>query len=467
MKRLWRIWRRGLRGHLGPLRGDTNARGYENALYGVADYLALPIGMLLAAPFLLRHLGAAQYGVWILASAAVSGGGVVSCGFGDAVIKYVGECRGRKDWPRVTRIVRNMVSINLTLSGMLAIALWYLAPYVTRHIVKIDIELQTPCLQSLRIGSGLLLVKSIESVFISALRAFETYGPTVRIAICSRFAILIAAIAVTKYGHSVVWIMVATLFISALGTLGQALALKNKIGRFSAMPGWHQGTVSDIAAFGTFSWLQAIAGVVFNHVDRFVVGFLMGAPAVAYYGLCVQAAQPIHGLISSGMHFLFPHLSARYSVAPISEIRRKVALAIKVNLILVGALSLPVLVFGRHVLTMWIGAAFGQQPPLMFPIVVCSFALLGLNVTAHYALLAVGQVRVVTYLNILAGVVMLLFMAILIPKHGLQGAALARVVYGPITWVAYFQLYRVVWRAEPRSFLSQSPIYKVATTSTD
>lgn len=357
MKRLCRTWRLGLRGHLGPLRGDTKARGYENAFYGVADYLALPTGMLLAAPFLLRHLGAAQYGVWILASAAVSGGGIVSCGFGDAVIKYVGECRGRKDWPGVIRIVRNMVSINLALSGMLAIALWYLAPNVTRHIVKIDIELQTPCLQSLRIGSGLLLVKSIESVFISTLRAFETYRSTVRIAICSRFAILTAAIALTKHGHGVVWIMVATLFISALGTLAQALALKNKIGRFSAMPAWHQVTVSDIAAFGTFSWLQAIAGVVFNHVDRFVVGFLMGAPAVAYYGLCVQAAQPIHGLISSGMHFLFPHLSARYSVAPISEIRRKVVLAIKVNVILVGALSLPVLVFGRHVLTKWIGVA--------------------------------------------------------------------------------------------------------------
>ncbi len=80
---------------------DAREPGYANAFYGVADYLALPIGMLLAAPFLLRHLGAAQYGVWILASAAVSSGGIVSGSFGDAVIKYVGDCRGRKDWPGV------------------------------------------------------------------------------------------------------------------------------------------------------------------------------------------------------------------------------------------------------------------------------------------------------------------------------------------------------------------------------
>ena len=35
---------------------------------------------------------------------------------------------------------------------------------------------------------------------------------------------------------------------------------------------------------------------------------------------------------------------------------------------------------------------------------------------------------------------MLLLMAMLIPKHGLQGAALARLVYGPITCLAYLSV---------------------------
>jgi O-antigen/teichoic acid export membrane protein len=464
MSQLWKTWRTKLHSPRSQLMSDTGRQGYANAIYGVADYLALPIGMLLAAPFLLRHLGTAQYGVWILASAAVSSGGIISGSFGDAAIKYVGECRGRRDWSGVTRIVRNMISINLTLSGILAAALWCLAPYVTRHVVKVDLGLEATCLKSLRIGSGLLLVKSVESVFICTLRAFETYGTTVRIAICSRIAILAAAIALAGYGRNVVWIMFVTLLVSTSGMLAQIFALQKKIGFFSPLPSWHKRTASDIAAFGTFSWLQAISAVVFSHIDRFFVGFFMGAPAVAYYGLCVQAAQPIHGLISSGMHFLFPHLSARYSVAPITEIRRKVALAIKVNVLLVSILSLPVIIFGRHVLTAWIGAAFTYQPQLMFPIIVCSFALLGLNVTAHYALLAVGQVRILTYLNLFAGAVMLTLMALLIPRHGLQGAALARLVFGPITCLAYFQVYRVVWRAKTQTLLPRSPIYKVAAT---
>jgi O-antigen/teichoic acid export membrane protein len=305
-------------------------------------------------------------------------------------------------------------------------------------------------------------MKSIESVFISTLRAFETYGSTVRISICSRIAILAAAVVLSRSGFNVVSIMTATLFITAVGALAQALALKSKIRDFLPLPSWHMKTVLDIASFGSFSWLQAIASVVFSHADRFFVGFFIGAPAIAYYGLCVQAAQPIHGLISSGMHFLFPHLSARYPVASLSEIRRKIILALKVSGTMVVLLSLPLIVFGHRLLTLWIGFSFTQQPPLMFPITVCSFALLGMNVTAHYALLAAGYVRVVTYLNLLAGIVMLLVMAVLIPKYGLQGAALARLVYGPITCLAYAHLYRIIWRAEPDTSLMQSSIYKTA-----
>jgi O-antigen/teichoic acid export membrane protein len=446
---------------------DARSRGWTNAFYGVADYLVLPIGMLLAAPFLLTHLGTAQYGVWVLAGAAVSGSGIVSGSFGDAAIKHVGDCRGRGDWPGVVRIVRNMISINLVLSSVLAIALWYLAPYVARHIVKVDRELQTICLRSLRIGSGLLLMRSIESVFISALRAFETYGSTVRISICSRTMILIFAIVLTRYGRDVVWIMVATLLTSTFSTVAQAIALKKQIGTFSSLPSWHYKTVSDIATFGTFSWIQAISSVVFSHADRFFVGFFIGAPAIAYYGLCVQAAQPIHGLISSGLHFLFPHLSTRLPVAPLSEIRRKLVMAFKINFVLVGALSLPLTVCGGRVLSAWLRPAFGLQPLLMFPIIVCSFALLGMNVTAHYALLAMGHARVVTYLNLLAGIVMLLVMVLLVPKHGVQGAAWARLVYGPITCLAYFHLYRMTWRAERHTLPQQPPICKVAATGTD
>jgi O-antigen/teichoic acid export membrane protein len=467
MKKLGYVWRRRVLAPQRWLMDAAKGRSRANACYGMADYLVLPIGMLLAAPFLIRHLGPAQYGVWILAGAAVNGGGIVSTGFGDAAIKYVGDCRGRGDGPGVIRIVRNMIAINLALSGSLSIALWCLAPYVTGHIVKVDRELQTICVESLRIGGGLLVVRSMESVFISTLRAFEIYGTTVRISVCSRVLILILTVALAQYGRTLVAIMIATVFVSISGMLAQALAVRRKIGNFPLMPSWQRKTLSEIVGFGSFSWLQAMSGVVFSHADRFFVGFFMGAPAVAYYSLCVQAAQPIHGLSSSGLHFLFPHLSSRLRIASVAEIRRKITVAFIVNAGLITAIALPLIFFGSLLFPKWIGPAFAQEPPVIFRTIVWSFTFLGLNVTAHYALLAVGRVRVVTYLNLLAGVVMLLSMAILIPRYGLQGAASARVLYGPITCIAYLYLHRTVSRWEPQIVVPRAPLCKMAATGTD
>jgi O-antigen/teichoic acid export membrane protein len=90
-----------------------------------------------------------------------------------------------------------------------------------------------------------------------------------------------------------------------------------------------------------------------------------------------------------------------------------------------------------------------------------------MNVTAHYALLAVGKVRVITYLNLIAGLVMLALMAIVIPSYGLQGAALARLIYGPITWLTYFQLYRILWREIPAARSSDTILHPAMLSHLD
>jgi O-antigen/teichoic acid export membrane protein len=416
-----------------------------NAVYGSADYLVQPILMLLAAPFLLHRLGAAQYGLWVLASAAVSSGNLFSSGFGDAAIKYISASRGCNDLDKATLIVRCMITINLLLSTGTAVLIWCIAPSLVRHIVHADIPLQRIGQQSLRIGCILLVVKSIESVFISTLRAFERYGPAFRIASFMRVLILLAAVLLVAKGYGVVSILYATLFLSIFGVVLQALSLRSNVADFALIPAWDTGTMRIIAGFGCFSWLQALIGVASTQADRLLIGFLLGAPALAYYSICTQAAQPIHGLISSGYHFLFPHLSARSSVAPVRDLRRTIITAFRANILLVVILAAPMIFFSRYILTLWMGPVFAANASGTLSIVAWSYALLGLNVTAYYSLLALGRVRFVSFLNLAATVAMLAAMALLIPHWGMQGAAAGRLIYGPITWITYAVLYKIVW----------------------
>jgi O-antigen/teichoic acid export membrane protein len=428
---------------MGPAAGGRRA-AIVNSSYAVADYVTQPLGMLVAAPYLLQHMGAGQFGVWMLASAAVSSGSLLSSGFGDAAVKYVSMYRGRDDWQGVTRIVRGMITINLALSSLLAIILSIVAPYAVSHIAHIDGRLQRVCLESFRIGSLLLVVRSLDSVFVSTLRAFERYSPAVRIAMYSRVSALLAAVLLVSRGFGVASMMVATLVISGVAVVAQGIAVRVHVGKIVMLPSLHRETISTIAGFGCFSWLQALASVAFSQVDRLVVGVFLGAPAVAYYGICSQAAQPIHGIVGSALHVLFPHLSSRLESRSIVELRATIFAALKANVLLAVLMGVPVVVLSRTLLSWWMGAEFARMAWPVLSILAASFILLGLNVTGFYTLLALGQVRLVTWISLGAGAVMLALMVLLTPRFGMVGTASARLVIGPITWAMYLPLRRML-----------------------
>jgi O-antigen/teichoic acid export membrane protein len=414
----------------------------SNSMYGVLDYVAQPAAMLLAAPILLHRLGIASYGVWLIASAAVGAGSIVSSGFGDAVIQRVAALRATGDVGSIRQVVANLLTINLVLSGIFAILLWAAVPWMTGRVTHFDPSLRESCAWSLRIGALLMMLKSIESVFICAQRAFEEYGPAVRIAIATRLLTTLAAVGLALRGHGVPALMLATAGLTALGAAVQGAALRQHLGGDLFKPGFDRATLVELGSFGGFTWLQAVSGVLFSQADRLLLGTFLGASSVSYYGICVQMAQPIHGLTAAGLHFLFPHLALRFASGKLAALRRPVYSAMAVNAVLAAVFTAGLMLFGPWLLGHWIGDSFADHADGLLVVLAAGFGLLALNVTGHYAMLALGKVRSVTAWNVAGGAAMLLAMAAWVPGHGVRGAAWARLCYGPITCLIYLPLLR-------------------------
>jgi O-antigen/teichoic acid export membrane protein len=411
-----------------------------NAAYGVLDYAAYPVGMLLVAPIILRNMGTAQYGIWAVVTAAISMGSIIASGFGDANIQHVASQRGLGQHDALVRTVRCMIGINLVLGTALALIAWVLAPVAARHLVSSHSGLRQDCLWSLRIASLLLWLRTMESVCISTQRAFGRYGAAVRISILARVLSLAAAAALTFVFHSVVGIVAAAALFNLLGTGLQFSDLRRLLHAESLAPAWDKNAMKALLAFGAFSWLQAVSGLVFSQADRLFLGVSLGALAVASYALCAQLAQPIYGFAASGLHFLFPHLAERSASRTTSDMRKTVLVALACNLLFVAAATATLMHFGQRILFTWAGADIARSSTAIFPVIIWSSALLACNVTGTYTLLAFGRVRVVTWFNLAAGATMLLLMTWLLPRFGVYGLALARLSYGSITLLLYLPL---------------------------
>jgi len=152
-------------------------------------------------------LGAAEYGLWMIATALISAGGIVASGFCDACIQRVAQLRGAGELDSVPATVRSMLGINLALGTILALAMWIASSLAARHIAISQLTPPKECLLALRIASVAILLRAIESVAVGAQRAFERYRGTVQVSAATRIATLASAAAIAWFGGRTVAIL--------------------------------------------------------------------------------------------------------------------------------------------------------------------------------------------------------------------------------------------------------------------
>ena len=419
----------------------------SNALYGLLDYGSYPVGMLIVAPIILRHRGPSEYGIWTITTALVSIGGILASGFGDANIQQLasrlGSSEGRLGIDSdLTRVVRTMMSIHLALGIVLAVVAWLTTPVLAFHISVAEPGSYVQCLWCFRLASILILTRAIETVCVSTQRAFQRYGTSIRISITMRLMCLAFAALLAIAGQDIILIVASTAALTVAGLWLQLRDLKRLFAGASLMPALDYTELSGLFSFGIFSWLIAVSGMTFNQIDRLMLGTSLGATALASYALCAQLTQPVYGLCSSGLHFIFPYLVHRRASDSLASLHKPVFLVFTSNLLLVAATTAFLMIFGNQLLKLWIGNEIAVQAASILPTLALGSGLLALNVTATYSLGALGHMKTVTCFNVVGGAAMFAMMFYLMPRYGPQGVAIAKLVYGIFALGMYLPLIR-------------------------
>lgn len=427
----------------------------SNAIFGAVDYVSYPAGMLLVAPIVLHRLGASEYGLWMVATAIVSAGGIVASGFCDAGIQRIARLRGIHDRGTVDRssiaeTVRSILGINLVLGSALASMGWIAAPWIAPHLAAstmaashVAISRLTSareCLICLRIASVAILARAVETVGVSTLRGFEEYRHTVQISSAVRLVTLGGAAVLALLGQRTTGILILTTVLLMLGSWLQYRLVRACLGAVSLWPRFHTQETRLLLGTGSFVWLQALGSVIFGQLDRILLGIAAGALAVAPYSLCVQFAQPVFGFVASALHFLFPYLSVRAGTVSQRAFRQAIGKAFACNLLLVAGGAAILLALGPPLIRIWAGAPVAHTAAAILPPIVLGSAFMGLSVTGTYAMQALGLFRTVALLSIAGRAAMLPLLLTLLHHHGLHGLAGSRLIYGAVALTVYLPL---------------------------
>ncbi|RXH54196.1 lipopolysaccharide biosynthesis protein [Granulicella sibirica] len=420
-------------------------RHFINAACGVVDYAAYPVVMLFVGPFTLRRLGAAEFGLWMIAAAVISSGGIIASGFSDANLQRVSQLLQKKDIQAVRQTVRSMMAINLITGALVAFALLVAIPWLASRIEAGLPSSIRECMICLWIAAGCVVLRSIHAVAVSTQRGFQDFRASVRITSLTHLATLGMAALLTVRGHGPIAILAATAAILVVATFAQCREVTRLLGAQAILPRLDHEAMSALLSKGVYVWFQTVGGVLADRIDRLLLGATLGAVAVAPYVLCVQLAQPLLGLTGSSLSFLMPYLSGMAGSDQSTNLRRNILSAIGANLLIVFIGVVLTLYLGTRLLPRWVGSTAAPIALQLFPRIVIGSALLAVSVTGIYTLQALGRFRILAGMSLGSRLLLFPVMLGLLHRSGMSGLATFRLYAGAVALAVYVPVLRVIW----------------------
>jgi len=404
------------------------------ALWSGLDAAATPGFTLATLAVLVRALSASDYGLLVMALAASGLSLAINPAIAATTTKFVSELSGQRNSSSGT--IAGVITISLTTVAVIDFIILsgtaIFSEPLSRWVFGGAVASSRDVSQVLLLAVLSVAIQQIDAVLAAAIRGLERFRRQALIEMLSRGTLTAVIIYVAWYTRSVAMVLIAQSAVYFASVLVRAIALRE------LLPGRRLlGTTSWVGAgriirYGGWMWLTALAGVAYTSADRIIIGRILGAAAAGQYNVYLQITQVIHFIPSSAFAFSLPAFSrlAAQGGAGRNEIGRTYQ-------VYLCTISMTAVGFAAAMMASWpvllrvfagIGSADGRLgAPLLLTL---NFLLLACNVAPYYLLIALGHAKAVSMITTLSMLVALVLMAVLIPRYGMEGAAVARLAYG-------------------------------------
>lgn len=374
---------------------------------------------LVSVPLYLKVIGAERYGVLALAWLMLGYFGLFDLGLSKATAQRIASRRDADADRALTFWSALLVNALTGLAG--GILLFFLSDLVLSDYIKIAPALRSEVAAAAPWLGATVPVATLGGVVSGALVGRERFFEVNAISTVSTVLTLIAPLGTAL----LIGTGLSGLIIAAL--LARLLALVLLWGQCrrhvtgGQPPRITRAEVSALLGFGGWVTISGFVGPLMTVLDRFVIGSMMGAVAVATYTVPWQLAQRLLILPSALQGALFP----RQAAAPPAEQTRLTGEGIRA----VAAVTTPLVAAGIFLigpfLTLWIGRALSFEATQVGQIALLGFWGNGMAYVPFAQVEARGEARTAAIVHVAELPVYLAALFFLMRYFGLAGAAAA------------------------------------------
>ena len=403
-----------------------------NVMTGTATkyvLLAVNVGLgIMLMPFTVRHLGASEYGLWMLVASLTYYFQLLDLGYGSGLVRHVADADARGDVDGVNKILSTFVVVYAGLGlvaglGTLALMLWGVPRFP--HLSATDIRRGQMLLamMGLRTAIGFPM-----TVFGAATNARQRFALNNAVAIAVALANGAVTYLVLATGHGLLTLVAATTALGLFSYAGYAWTARRAFPELRIRPSsFSRALVRDVTTFSVYLFIIDIAIQIGFNLDNVVIGAALGTSAVAVYAVTLRLADYQRQLCNQFNGFLFPLVVRLRAAGSTEALQTMLIEGTRVALILVTGVSIGVIGFGRPLIVRWMGPGFEAGVLPLYVLAVAGVVLVGQGPLGNI-LLGTGRHRLVAFVSLGEAIANLALSVVLVRRFGMLGVAMGTAI---------------------------------------
>lgn len=443
------------------------------------NWLSMAVGMVVPfflTPFVVRSLGSAAYGVWILAVSAVGYLNLLDLGLRSAIIRFVskGAAEGRDDQARdaigAAFWVRLIIAGGI---GLLSVILAYAFP----HLFKVPPALQHAGQVTVllcAIGVAITLLSGVFGGVLSAIQRFDVSSSiTVGQTVCRAAGVIL----ILHSGCGLISLGIWELAIAIMaGSATVLAALKFYPACRVRIRRPHIETLRSIWSYSFKTFIIIVAIQIVFYTDNIVVGAFLSMTAVTLYSIAGSLAM-YSGQVASAMGAVFiPMASGLDSTGRSRDLETLLLRGTQAALGLMLPVGLTLLLRGTTFIDLWMGVQYGPTSAKILQILLISQFFTIANSTAGQIAYGIDKHKSVATWAAIEAAFNLALSLILVRTLGLYGVAwgtsISQAVIHLIFWPLYVKNHlgvgveRYLWQGWAKMLFCSLP-FAVASAAVD
>ncbi|RKZ12656.1 hypothetical protein DRQ53_14515 [bacterium] len=407
-----------------------------NSASNMARFAVLMAVTFFMTPYIVRTLGDAVYGFWVLLMSFLGYASILEMGVQPAVVKMVGQHRAVGANERLKELVTAALVFFLSVGTVVVVLSVTLLPQLVTKFVEGLEEFDT--------GSALYLMIALDAtiMYLNYLFGGILYG-------CQRYhlrnvidlvawALNVTLILLLLEDHGILGLMIAKTSMDLLVLVLSLAAIPRVFPEFGiSLSALNWSSFRDLMSFGGRVFMSATTTRLAFHAEPMIIGATVGAAATAIYGIPVKLidyTRQISWTLTASFMPMFSELESRKD----SDLLRKIYFDYSRYIFMI-LLLLPVLLFvyGPNFIHIWIGPEYAIEGRMVLYLLTASVLVESAQPLTWRFFIGVAHLNILVVVSAIASLLTVVGAIILVHPMGIAGVALSQFIGATLAQVAY------------------------------